>query len=245
MSRGLSRQELNQALEKIRSRYRDLAAQYRMPSLFNVERFNGRYLETLRLGLPLDRFLADEVGILKELEERAIEKSTPPDRSASRMAEALLESFQAAVSGYPLFAFSSGADEESARLAGMLQQLDRDFGHAVPALRSLQPGSRAKAILEEAEPRIFQMLGSDRNGFSRFLTDIQLRLARPGVNPERIKKEFFKEAGFLLFQLSELFRAMLDEDQCRDSAVCNEALERVEAARRDFRLTAFVPGAIG
>lgn len=248
MAKGLSRQELAQALEKIRNRYQQLAERYRMPGMFNVERFNRRYMETLRNGWPLDRFLADEIAVLQELEQRAIEKTTPPDRSASRMADQLLESFSQAISGYPVFDFCNRADDETRRLAGMLRKLDEKYGHLVPGVRSLIPGSLAKELLQDAENRIFQLLGADRNGFSRYLSDVQLHLDRPATDErgaEQIKKEFFKEAGFLLYQLERFFTVLLEEQQCRDEAACRNCLHYVAKARQDFRLTAFQPGCPG
>lgn len=241
---GLSDKEIKAARGKLRQQYEKLAGSYG-PTLFNHERVDERYLQALRERVPVEHFLANEVRILKELEKKAEEKRTAASLpQAPSNADRLLEEFSQRISAWPALEFSSRADDETKRLAGALVDFSSRWGGAIPAARSLPPGSRAARLASALAERALVWLEPGRvGGLPRVLEDLALALARVTAGErerERLCKEYLKEAGFLCNLLSDLFHELEENDYgiALDPGAAAEAVDAIIYAfrLREFRL---------
>lgn len=237
----LTKPELDAMLAKLRARYAEYAAKYDA-GIFNVQRFNERYMEALRLGMTVDRILQAEVQTFQELVRKAEEKYAPKQAAGPSKADALLEEFAARQAKYPPADFCPRADDETRRLVGFLSALEARHGGLVPRARQLPPGSPEARLAAVLEPRFFSMLERQGNRPPRAVDDLALALARPIAGDrerEAAKKEFFKEAGFLCNLLADLWGILADDAPPARQDGLAAALAAVEGALFDFRLREF------
>lgn len=244
MKNGLSKQETDLAISKIKKAYIQKAAKYDN-SIFDVERFNKRYMDSLRMNLPITNFISSEMLVLQELQKRAVEKyppkKTPKEQSLSN-ADKLIQKFEQQIKKYPLVDFADRADEESCRLVGMLQTLYQEWGTAIPSNKSLSPGTKASVLSQKIDDRLFELLIPQKNGFPRKVNDFGMTISRliSGKKEQtKAKRDFFKEAGFLLNDLSDLFHEII-KDRATDSLdLVKQAEFYTNGALTDFRIKEF------
>lgn len=241
MGTALSKKELKAALEKLREQYRVYGEKFDR-QVFNLERFNERYMESLRIGMPAGHFLAGEVQTFRELQAKAEEKYAPKDRSVSVKVDRMLEDFAERTRQYPLAELCPRADEESCRLVGMLREFSGLWKSSLPLPRSLPPGSTAVRLARQVDDRAFQLLEESRGGHSRIVGDFITAVSRITAGEREqaaAKKELFKESGFFL----NLVRDLLQEPES-GSGANGETAEWVECALDAFRLREFRLGRI-
>jgi hypothetical protein len=142
MARDLSRKELQAALDKLRTQYNRYGEQYDR-QVFNLDRFNERWLESIRIGMPAGHFLAGEVETFRELVKKAEEKYAPPDRTISDKVDRMLEDFADRIGRYPAHALCPRADEETCRLAGPCSCSRSSMAGSCPRRGSLPPAAAA------------------------------------------------------------------------------------------------------
>jgi hypothetical protein len=228
----LSNSEIQAAREKLRDKYDKLAAKY--GSMFSYARVDERYMQSLKERLPLERFLANEVQILKDLEARAEEIFAPPPEYVPTSADRMLEEFAARIQAYPPLEFSKRADDETKRLAGALADFYERFGQGLPVARSLPPGTKAAKLADALRDRVFHQLEAVRVGsHPRILLDLGLALERITTGDrerERLCKTYTKEAGFLCNLLSDFLGELL-ASQYAEEAVLGDAFLQSERAR--------------
>jgi len=236
---ALSDTEIKVAREKLQQEYERLAAKYGS-GMFSYARVDERYMQALRERLPPEHFFANEVHILRELKKIAEEKFAPPPEFAPTNADRMLEEFAARIQAYPPLVFSERADEETQRLAGALAAFYERWGHALPGVRSLPPGTKAARIAAALRERLFHHLESARAGsLPNVLADLSLALARITAGErerERLCKVYLKESGFLCNLISELL------DEAADGGGENEyasAKAEIDAIIHAFRLREF------
>lgn len=248
MARDLSKQELQAALDKLRTQYTRYAEQYDR-QVFNLDRFNERWLESIRIGMPAGHFLAGEVETFRELVKKAEEKYAPPDRTISDKVDRMLEDFAVRIDRYPAHALCPRADEETCRLAGALLFFQEHFGDLLLSPRRFAPGSKGARLAAALGERGYALLVPRAGGLPRLMDELVLSLSRL-VSGEReqaaAKKEFFKEAGFLLNLAADLFSFLAGEgagslsgDFCPAPERVAEARVWVETALDDFRIREF------
>ena len=242
MAKPLKKQELQAALAKLREQYAIQGERYDR-QVFNLDRFNERYLESIRIGMPAEHFLAGEVRTFQELMQKAEEKYAPRDTTVADRVDRLLEDFAARIRVYPAHPLCPRADEETRHLAGMLLDFQERYGALLPSPRRLPPGTERSRLAVLVEERAYALLLSRGEGLPPRMADLVLELSRI-TSGEReqasAKKEFFKESGFLLNLVADLFRRMLDAaDPDTDLPLMEEALDRVEAALDAFRIREF------
>jgi hypothetical protein len=238
MGKNLSDHELKQVLDRLRDQYRELAARYGA-GFFNIDRLEDRYLATLRAGASLTAFLAGEVAALQELKTRAEEKTAPKSTEVSDRADRMLEEFARRISKYPLVDPDGRLDEETGRLVGMLAGFYKRFAGLLAPAHSLPPGSRLARLAETLSERAFRLLEPGARGRSRAVEDLLLELSRPGAPTERIRKEFFKEVGFLLNQIADFLGELAAAGIVRDPDLLATARQHAAEALIDFRLGEF------
>ena len=188
----------------------------------------------------MGHFLAGEVQTFRELKARAEEKYAPKDRSVSIKVDRMLEDFAERTRQYPPVDLCPRADEETCRLAGMLREFSGMWRSCLPLPRSLPPGSAAAGLARQVEERAFQLLEASRNGNSRLVEDFITAVSRITAGEREqaaAKKELFKESGFFLNLVRDLFR----EPEVRAG---EDASEWVECALDAFRLQEFRLGRI-
>lgn len=244
MKKGLSKQETDLAISKIKKAYLEKAKKYDN-SIFDIERFNKRYLDSLRMNLPITNFISSEMLVLQELEKRGLEKyppkKAPPKQSPSK-ADKLIQQFEQQIKKYPLIDFADRADEESCRLVGMLQTLYQEWGSAIPTNKSLSPGTKAYELTQKIDDRIFELLIPQKNGFPRMVNDFNTTISRliSGKKEQtKAKRDFFKETGFLLNDLSDLFHEIIKDGTTTSLNLVKQAEFYTNGALNDFRIKEF------
>ena len=244
MKNGLSRQELDSAIDKIKQAYIKKAEKYDS-SIFDIERFNKRYMDSLKMGLPMTNFISSEMLVLQELQVRAEEKYPPRTKEGEHKpsnADKLLQQFEQQIKKYPLVDFADRADEESCRLVGMLQTLYNEWGAAIPAKNSLSPGTKAHELSQKIDARLFALLTPQKNGLTRLVNDfgmITSRLISGKSEQKKAKRDFFKEAGFFLNDLSELLHEIIKNGATDKLDLAKQAEFYTNGALEDFRIKEF------
>jgi len=233
----LSKKELNAALEKLREQYRRFGEKYDR-QVFNLDRFNERYMQSLRIGMPTGHFLAGEVQTFQELKQKAEEKYAPPEeRAVSDKVDRMLEAFAARTRRYPAAELCPRADEETCRLVGMLQLFRDNWSGQLPPPRRLPPGTEVVRLAAAIEERAFQLIVPGAGGHSRIVGDFIISVSRitAGEGEQAaLKKEFFKETGFFLNLVRDLLEQLPEGAEST-----GEALAWVEEALDAFRLREF------
>lgn len=242
MGKTLSNQEMKAALEKLRSQYLEYGERYDR-AIFNQDRFEERYLQALRSGLPLASFLAGEVATFQELKQMAEQKYRRLEQGGPGKADLLLQQFQARIRRYPESSFCARADEETRRLVGALAALEQRWGNLIPTVQVLTPGTQAATLAARCEPRVFALLVPRSGGGTRAAEDLARglqRLSSDEATRNKMKQEFFKETGFLLHLLADLFTTMaaVSEVDMRTDGY-RAAAQAVDEMIDDFRLREF------
>jgi len=244
MKNELSKQETDLAINKIKETYIKKAKKYD-DSIFSVERFNKRYIDSLKMGLPMTNFISSEMMVLQELQKRAEEKY--PARKKQKIqslsnADKLIQQFEQQIKKYPLVDFADRADEESCRLVGMLQTLYKEWGSAIPSKKSLPPGTKGYELLQKIDDRLFAILIPQKNGLPRMVNDFSMTISRliSGKKEQtKAKRDFFKEAGFFLNDLSDLLHEIITNNTTSNLELAKQAEFYTNGALNDFRIKEF------
>ncbi|MCK4908215.1 MAG: hypothetical protein KAS64_11725 [Spirochaetes bacterium] len=241
MAKKITDSEINAALSKLKEQYNIYAERYDK-SLFNINRFEDRYMESLKIGIPTDTFLAGEIKTFQELKKMAEEKYAPKNTAMSDRAEEIFEEYQSRIEKYPVINFNSRADEETRRLTGMIKYFYENFYSSIPSAYQLEPGSESEKLFQIIEPRINNMIIERSGILSPYILDLSMQLDKITASQsdrERIKKEYFKETGFLFNLMADLFKSILHEKTSTDPDKTGRALDYVENALYDFRISDF------
>ncbi len=244
MKNELSKKEIDLAINKIKEVYVKKAEKYDS-SIFDIERFNKRYMDSLRMNLPTTNFITSEMMVLQDLQIRAEEKyphREKNDQHKPSNADKLLQQFEQQIKKYPLVDFADRADEESCRLVGMLQTLYKEWGTAIPAKNSLSPRTKAYDLSQKIDSRLFALLIPQKNELPRMVNDFGMTISRliSGKSEQKkAKRDFFKETGFFLNDLSELLHEIIKNGATDKLDLAKQAEFYTNGAIEDFRIKEF------
>jgi hypothetical protein len=161
----LTTQEIDRALDMIRSKYDHLITAFMAPLSLKND-FEERYSQALRMRMGMELFIRGEMEMIEELiqeEEEAREQEEQaklnrlkngPKRS---FADKVIEDLEKQIEGYPSRRVHPDAALEIIKLYGALQQFERDFWGAVENfLLRIFPSER-NGLLAQLDQNLWNM----------------------------------------------------------------------------------------
>lgn len=247
-SRKLSAREVEQAIEKIREGYDHYMVKY-MKDHRARDAFEQRYLDALKARIDLDRFIAEELGWLKRLEEEAQQEGRQAEESRKKsknekndFADRVLEELRARIEGYPNIGLEVDEVYEVDKLFGAVAQFEREYWPALDRIyRKLYP-SRYTGPRVVLETRLFELSEPTSGRLPAQLHTLQSLLGRFPRNYKEIgreAKQCILAASFFLHTIKNEL-ASLDEEAGlgeREKKTVEKALDFVHTVIEDFRLT--------
>lgn len=261
----LTSSEIDQALDKIRKLYNDYMVRF-IKSRKARKAFEERYLEALRARIDLDRFLAVEVRIIKQMLAQAEEETQKETARLEQIgangdpwarrgdvgrgekggkkkdfADRVIEKMKEKAAKYPAIGLDSTDLWEVDHLIGGLQKLEREVWPAIDRLyRRLYPNrfDGPRIILEN---RLLELAESRMGGVPHVLHPLQLLLGRFPRDYREIGwevKQAILRASFFLHTLKGELEKLLNDSYLAedDRKVVEAGLAYVNEMIEDFRL---------
>jgi len=242
----LSQDELDRALDQIRSKYNDFIITYMKEPAFK-DAFEDRYYQVIRDKLNIELFIKDEIEVLKELtvrEQSRIQQEQKSQAEKSRkkeeekgFADRLMDEFREQISSYPLFDIHPQAAEEISRLYGAIKKLDEVYWPILDSyFRQVFPGVRSRHR-SELDRSLWNLTSHSENslppGLERYV--LYLGQGEKSFNAaSRESQNCIKQAAFFMHDLEDAvvegWRLGIRNEEVEDS------LRFIRSIIKDFRL---------
>ena len=244
--RGLSRVEIDLAIDKIVKKYDEYCYRFfKHPKIKAA--FEERYFQALKMGLDMGRFLKTEIDVVNELlrkEEAKLNREVPtaPPVQREGFADRVMRQHREQIEKYPDVKIHKDANPEIRRLLGALNELHEKY---MPILQDALANTNFSSntlAMQNIESELHFLCTSDQDGSSPKLTRYLAlfnRFPRDYRAIDAEEKKFIMAASFLLHDLKDI----LDQARTGYTTLSNrqqEAVGRVSTyvfgVVTDFRL---------
>jgi len=255
--RSLSEEEVEQAIRKIRQMYDDYIVTYLKPFTLK-QAFEDRYFDARKKRIGLDRFILDEMEVVRHLrrqeEEKIAEKEARRDerlekrtRSVTEYAEQLFEQFREQIAKYPELPFHERASNELRRLFGALDLFEKEYWPPLDrVLRKLYP-SFYNNPAAGLEPRIHALTsgaGHSPPRLSRYQSLLD-RFPKRQKDAEWEEKQLLLECAHLLHSVSDVIASIDKELPAEARKEVEKTADFVHTLIADFRMKDLKPSGQG
>ena len=202
----LSNDEIDIAIEKIRTTYQENAETYG-ENYFNVDKFNERYFSALRERIPIEMFIMAERqaidDVIKKIEQDKERQRILSEGKVMQKVDQIIDEHRQRIAHYPEVDFHPDADEELRHLYGALQQFYWDYWtHVRPLFPPMKDYIALKVInkfTDELHSFVMSMHDKLPYRFDQFAIACNRKNSSAAI--EIAHRELIKETAFLLNEI--------------------------------------------